>query len=69
MLPDWIVTKIKPGQFGIECPRSDCHGKAIVNARRWLAQPADREPSYPKFTGRSCPYCFRANAIPEKLRK
>lgn len=61
-LPVWKVTKLKPGQFGLECPRTGCHGKLVVNAQQWIKQEH-------KFRGRSCPYCFKTAKIPERLRK
>lgn len=59
-LPTWRVKKIENGQFGLQCPRYDCGGKAVVNGKKWLA-------SVPGFETRCCTYCYKTAWIPEDL--
>jgi hypothetical protein len=59
-LLEWKVTKLPKGQFGLRCPRHQCGGKAVVNAKRWLS-------SRPDFETRSCTYCYVPSWIPEEL--
>jgi hypothetical protein len=59
-LPTWKVKKLPSGQFGIQCPRFGCGGKAVVNGRRWLD-------SKPNSETRTCTYCYAAAWIPEEL--
>jgi hypothetical protein len=60
-LPVWIVEPgAKKGTLNITCPRDICGGKFIVERKRWC------EGSERGFIGRSCPYCFYANRIPER---
>lgn len=59
MLPDWEVrpsVKVIPGWLWLICPR--CGERTIV-APDW---------GVGGFTGRPCPYCFKANSVPEEYR-
>ena len=58
-IPFWIVKALGPNKIGIECPRRDCGGKAVVNKKKWYK-------AQPNFITRSCTYCFKANRIPEE---
>lgn len=65
--PRWNVTRLGPGKLGIQCPRKDCHEKAVVSVR-WL-RPKFYERSDGQqvmIRGRSCTYCFQASAVPDK---
>lgn len=54
----------------VTCPRRECGSTFWVRSSWCVIRPvagaSDRPPSRP--FGRSCPYCFRAAAIPEDRR-
>lgn len=54
-----IVEREEGGWIKVQCPRKDCRGHFKVKARAWAE-------SRPAFTGRSCPYCFKANGLPKR---
>jgi hypothetical protein len=59
-LPTWNVVRLPKRQLGIQCPRKDCKGKAVVT-RDWL-KPVDSAVSKP------CTYCFKAAEIPKGFK-
>lgn len=69
-LPYWITTKLPDGKLGLQCPRTDCGGKCVVNKKKWTApRTYQMQGKVVKILGRSCTYCFKANAIPDDLIK
>jgi hypothetical protein len=57
-LPEWEWSNLGANKLGLCCPRCEC--KTIVNKKRWLASSL--------AIARPCPYCFKANLVPEKLK-
>jgi hypothetical protein len=70
MLPEWKTTDLGAGKLGIECPRKECGGKAVVNKRKWIKAHVHTFHDNSKLViwGRACTYCFRASGVPEHLR-
>lgn len=59
-----------PGWVIVVCPREDCGGTFLVKKSLW-AKPRKHNDYVGReytVTGRACPYCFRANRIPARLR-
>jgi hypothetical protein len=54
-LPLWKLVDLGSNKLGIQCPRKECGGKAVVNKKRWTAQNG--------FIGRSCTYCMKTSRI------
>lgn len=73
-LPIWQIVRLD-GKLGIQCPRKNCRGKAVVsrawlNPRRVVTSSGDtRDETETTIRGRSCTYCFRAAEIPEEFIK
>ena len=59
-LPVWLVTRLGPQKIGIQCPRKDCKGKAVVS-RKWLRRT--------NIIGRVCTYCFKTSQVPKEMVK
>lgn len=66
-VPDWKVTRVpsKRAYVKVTCPRRDCGHSFWVHAATWATPVTPREQEH-GLTTRSCPFCFRANWIPNR---
>jgi hypothetical protein len=66
--------EVKPSQdfkgwLVVTCPRQDCGEIFLVRKKTWLRPHtfSTRLGAEVVVTGRACPYCFKAGAIPRRL--
>lgn len=59
IMKTWLATGLEGGRLGIQCPDTNCKGKAVVNKRKWIGGNS--------YKTRSCTYCFKTFLIPTNL--